>query len=178
MADGDSITAGSGASTPYTDHMTLTLPWNIINWGVPGETCLTMIQNAPNNIDSKFRAGDKNVVVLQCGENDAAGGATAAQIYARMQTYCNARHAAGFKCLVWTEISRVGFDTEKNAINSLLASDHSFTDGLIDFTGTPLGVDGGYSNLTYFQSDQIHPNQFSINTIEAPTVAAVVNALP
>jgi hypothetical protein len=178
MADGDSITAGAGATTPYTEMMTLTLPWNIINFGVPGETCTTMINNAPTNIDIRFKVGFKNVVVLECGENDAAHGDTAAQIYARMQTYCNARHAVGWKCVIWTMLSRVGFDTEKNAINTLLANDHSFTDGLIDFTGTPLGIDGGYSNLTYFQSDQIHPTQFAINTIEAPQVAAVVNVLP
>lgn len=180
VADGNSITAGQGVATPYTGLMALNLLWNISNLGVPGETLTTMIANAPANVYPKLISKQKNIVVLEGGENDLVGGQTPTQVYNSMVTYCTNLKAAvtGAKCLVWTVLSRVGLDTQKNSVNALILADTTHFDGVVNFTGTPLGVDGGYANTTYFQSDQIHPTQFAVTTIEAPSVSAVVNMLP
>jgi len=79
-----------------------------------------------------------------------------------------AAHATGFKVIVATMASRVGFDTPKNALNVLILANTAAADYVVDFTGTPLGCDGCYANPTYFTGDQIHPNLFSRQTIEAP----------
>lgn len=81
-------------------------------------------------------------------------------------------------------ISRVGQDANKNALNAFILANTGGTqgaagkwDGLVDFTGTPIGQDGAYANTMYFTGDEIHTNVFSRQTIEAPAFQAAVLAI-
>jgi lysophospholipase L1-like esterase len=181
VADGDSLTAGAGGETPYTDFLPIYLRrsvpgWTITNLGIGGQTMTSMVANAAANVDPLFVAGEPNVVIVWGGSNDIAGGATATTVYNQYVTYCTARRAKGFKCIVATMIDRPSFATQKNALNALLLGDATHFDGVVNYTGTPLGCDGCSTNTTYFL-DTIHPTQFSIATIEGPTAAAQTNTL-
>jgi len=180
VADGDSITFGQGATTPYTGLLSLNGgPWSIINDGISGELLATMVANAPTKIDPLYanREG-ANIVVIWGGTNDFDQSATAADVYYDYVTYCLARHAAGWKVIVATKLSAQGQEADKDALNPLiLANSSGCFDAIADFTGTPLGVDGGYANTTWFQSDGVHPTQAGITTYEAPIISAAINSL-
>src|SRR5262249_38912334 len=109
---------------------------------------------------------------------DIAGtGATPAQTYANLSAYIAAAHATGFKVITATMLSRVGLDSQKNAYNTLILANSAGADFVVNFTGTPLGCDGCYANTTYFTGDQIHPQFFSRQTIEAPAFQSAVNTI-
>jgi lysophospholipase L1-like esterase len=177
VADGDSITVGAGTPTPYSKQLTLTHSYLIFNTAVTGETLTTMYANAPTVVDPLFGTR-RSVVVIWGGTNDLGDGTTAAVVYSTMQNYCAARQAKGWRCVIATMLSRVSLDARKNDLNNLIEANHSWADGLADFTGTALGCDGCYANSTYFQADGIHPVESAISSIEAPTISAAVNALP
>lgn len=137
-----------------------------------------MIANQTANVFPKFKVGQSNLAVLECGENDIIQGATPTQVYNSMVTYCtNVRAQLGAKCIVWTVLSWNGHDSDKNATNALILADTTHFDGVVNYTGTPLGCDGCFNDSTYFQADKQHPTGFAIQTIEGPQVSAVVNAL-
>lgn len=149
-----------------------------MNKGIAGKKLSDMLADAPALIDPLLQPGNESIVIVWGGINDIANGATPAAVYANMNSYCTARHAAGWnKCIIVTMLSSIGRDTQKNTLNNLMLTDHSFADGLVDFTATPLGIDNGYSDSTYFLPDGVHPNQNGVNTIEAPVIRAVINPL-
>jgi GDSL-like Lipase/Acylhydrolase family len=175
---GDSITAGFGESTPYTTQLTLpnNSGWFYNNRGIPGQTLSTILSNTT----SYYPVGQNySVAVLWAGTNDISGGATAATVFANMQTMYSNLKSQGYTYVVTcTMLSRSGQDTGKNALNALiLASPSTVGDAIASFVGTPLGVDGGSSNLTWFQADGIHPTQAGINTYEVPVIQAALNTL-
>jgi hypothetical protein len=178
VADGDSITSGDLAPTPYTSYLALNGAWNIINWGIPGETLATMLANAPANIDRLYVTGQKNVVVIWGGTNDFFFGTSVSTVYADMTSYVAARHAVGWKVIVPTMLSRAGEETQKNSYNALILANSAGADGIADFTGTPLGCDGCSTNATWFNSDKLHPTEAGVTTYEAPIIGAAINALP
>lgn len=188
VLDGDSITRGDIAgTTPYSSLFSLNGSWTVTNKGVDSETLATMVANAAANIDPLIVGGVTNVVVIWGGTNDfALGGATVATVYANLQTYCNARKAAGWnKVLVITTVSRFGNnpgtghtnDFDIAAYNTLIRANWpTFADGLIDVAANAnLGGLGAYANTTYFLADQVHPNYFSDNTIITPLANTGVN---
>jgi lysophospholipase L1-like esterase len=182
VADGDSITIGfqnSGPFTPYTSYLNLNnSPWFILNNGVSGETLAAMLSSAPTAVDPFYGpSGTGNCVVIWGGTNDITEGATPADTYANLVAYVAARHAVGWKVIVPTMLSRVGEDAEKNEYNALILANTAGADAIVDFTQTPLGIDGGYSNPTYFDTGGIHPTLFSVTTIEAPYIQAAINSL-
>lgn len=172
---------GFGATTPYTSLLTLSGNWAIFNDGVGGQTLAFMLSHFNTSVAPYYnRTSPKSVIVLEAITNDFAANPslTATQAYSLFTQYIAAAHQVGFKVVVWTMLSRVNLDTQKNAINTLILGNAAGADGLVDMTGTNLGCDGCYSNATFFQADGIHPTQNSITTIEAPKVSTAVNALP
>ncbi len=179
VSDGDSITAGFGGVKPYPGSITFSSPWRVINVATFNQTLANDLANAPTAVDVWFRTGGKNLSVIWAGTNDISdSGTSPADTYALLVSYCNARKAKGFKCVVATMLSRVNNDAGKNAYNALiLANWPTFADGVVDFSGTPLGVDGGYANTTYFLNGGIHPNQFATDTIIDPAFQSVISGL-
>lgn len=185
VADGDSLTFGAGVPVAYPPQLTpkvksvvLGMIWGITNSGVNGQFLSTMVANAAANIDPLYDPNVRNnVVIIWGGINDLASSVTPATCYTNLQTYCAARHAVGWKVLVVTLPSNKFVDNTRGQLNTLLRSNHSFADGLVDFIGSPLDTVGGWSNTTWFQSDGIHPNEAGIQTYELPTFNPAINLI-
>lgn len=135
-----------------------------------------MLANAPANIDPLFsRTSARNYVILWACTNDLASGVTPATCYGNEQSYCSARHAVGWKCIVVTIPSDKNIEARREQLNAMLRADHSWADGLVDFAPTPLDCDGCWSNTEWFQSDGVHITEAGIQTYEVPLFNAAVN---
>jgi hypothetical protein len=172
--DGDSRTSTkSWVQSIYPTVLTKYGFSGIQEWGVSGQTVGNMITNGAANIDSKLISGGSNILVVWGGVNDSLeGGMTASTIYTRLQTYCQARRAAGWnKIIVCSEIdaqdasrNAVGWHgTMYPALNALLRANYSFADRLAD-----LGADARLqdaTNTTYFNADKVHPAEGGCDVI-------------
>ena len=124
-----------------------------------------------------FAPGQKNVVYMWCGTNNIAGGQTAAQTYTALSSYIASAHAAGFTVITATMISRdnpAGLDVARAQYNALILANTAGADAIVDFTNTPLGCNGCASNLIYYNSDKIHPNNTGEYNVEVPLFQAVL----
>lgn len=167
---------------PYTSFLTLNggaQNWSINNKGIPGETLTTMLANAPTNIDPWFNPNVlRNVVIIWAGTNDIANAQQPANVYANLVSYVAARHAKGWKVVVVTMLSRIGWDQKKDAYNALILANTAGADAVVDFGVTPLGIDNGYANPQWFFQDGIHVITVGVSTYEAPMISTGVNSIP
>jgi len=135
-----------------------------------------MLANAATNIDPLFNASDsKNVVIIWGCTNDLASSVTPATCYGNIQSYCQARHTVGWKCIAVTLPSNQFIDGTRTQLNNMLRANHSFADALVDWAGTPLDCIGCWSNTTWFQSDGVHPTEAAIQTYELGLFNQAVN---
>ena len=177
VIDGDSIAFGYNVQTPWDQSLTLNGgPWSVSNLGVPSRTLATCMTNAATSVDPLYIPGIHNVLFIWAGVNDFAGGASAATVYANIQTYVAARKAVGWEVVVSPLCSNVTQDAKVQTYNGLLAGSSAFADATVVLPTTLIGT-GAYSNATYFQADEIHPNQTSNTNIEAPDISTAVNSL-
>lgn len=177
--DGDSITEGYNVSTVWTSSLSLNAgPWCITNQGVPSEFLSGMRTNASLQIDPLIVAGAHNVIVVWGGTNDINAGTSVATVESTLSGYCADRTAAGWnKVIIVPMISRPTWDASKDTYNAWMVSNfNTFCDALVTLSSN-LVADGAYSNLTYFQADQIHPTQLSDTTLIAPAVSTAINSL-
>lgn len=175
--DGDSRTAAktwpATAAAGIIDHCQLT------NFGNAGDSVAAMIANAVSTVDAAIY-GSKPICVVWGGVNDVD--TNAAGIYARLQTYCLARRAAGWSVVVCTEIDAQ--DAARNAVdwhgtvypalNTLLRNDHSFADGFADLGAAAELQDA--TNGTYFNADLVHlvaGGEAVVASVVAPVLAAL-----
>jgi len=186
VTDGDSITAGGlldGTTiTPWPSLVTLNGSWTIHNVAASGQTLATCLANAPTTVDPFYDAlAPENVVTIWAGTNDIANNSTNVNaVYANLVSYVAARHAIGWKVIVMTMLTKGNpstSDIARDAYNALILANTAGADLVVSFNSTPLGIDGGASNSTYFLSDNLHPNQFSVNTIETPALNTAINNL-
>lgn len=170
-----------GTPTSYPaqlpQYLTNGQTWNITNKGVAGETMATMLANYSTNIAPLFDASaTKNILVLEACTNDLDAGRTPAQCYADMTSYVTLAHATGFKILIWTMLSNVNIETQRQALNTFIIGNTAGADGIINYNSTVLGAVNGYTSTTWFQSDKVHPTFNGVSSIEAPVAAIVINA--
>lgn len=138
----------------------------------------TMLANVQTNIVPLInRSPNVNnfVTVLGC-TNDLASSVTVATCYGNIQSYCAAIHAAGAYCITVTLPSNQFIDTPRTQLNTMLRANHSFSDGLVDFAGTPLDPIGAWSNSQWFLNDGVHWTESAIQTYVAPAVSVVINS--
>lgn len=164
--EGDSRTKGT--TSPYPTQMMarseiVAKNYGWSNIGVSGQTVADMSADAATQVDAQRRAVlGRNIVAVWGGVNDAAAGADAATIYARLKSYWAGRRLAGYRVIACTEIDAQ--DASRNAVswhstlypalNTLIKSDPSLYDALAD-----LGADARLqdaTNLTYFNADKVH----------------------
>lgn len=137
-----------------------------------------MTTNAAANVDTK-KFGRNPISFIWGGVNDGVDGQT---MYDRLQTYCLARRAAGWKTIVCTEIDAQGANQISNgyhathylALNILLRADHSFADGFADLGADPRLQDA--TDVTYYLSDLVHLTDAGyavVASIVAPVIAAL-----
>lgn len=175
--DGDSRTAKMWPDDVYNNYGKQA---GIRNVAISGEAVRTMITAAPTNVDPFYKS--RGIVSIWGGVNDAVDPADAATIYSRLQTYCLARRALGWKTIVCSEIDAQ--DAARNAVNwhtviwpalnALLNTDHSFADGYAN-----LGADSRLQNAldtTYFLADKVHLTTAGyavVTSIVSPQVIAL-----
>lgn len=115
-------------------------------------------------------------MAIWSGIDDLASSVTPATVYSNLQAYCAARHAVGWKVIVFTLPSNKFVDNTRDQFNTLLRANHAFADGFVDFASTPFNPDGSWANTGIYQSDGVHLLQNTINVYEVPTISPVVNA--
>jgi hypothetical protein len=127
-----------------------------------GITLTTMAANAAATFDIKIIGGKTNFAILEGGNADAVGGATAAQIATRMQALCTPRHGAG-----WTKVILVGLLPSSGnaavnaATNALFKAGYVGwgVDAYVDVLADPVfGSANVYANALYYNPDQLTLN--------------------
>ena len=198
ICDGDSQTFGYQSATSSGSPIQNSYPYQmarmfgdtakITNIGVSGETVATMTTNASGSVDPYCDAAgfpNRNIVCLMGGTNDiSVSGDTGTQAYNAVVAYCQARHAAGWRVICNTILSRG--DSQWNSTkegyrqtcNSLIRANWpSFADGLADLDANPLiGGVGAYSNTLYYDTDMLHFTNLGYDTI-ARVFADAINRL-
>ncbi len=163
--DGDSRLASNVVPAGVmADSAVIARRFGYFNAATSGDTVAQMIIDAPTQVDPLYRATlPSNIVCAWSGINDASAGASAATIWSRLQTYCNARRAAGHKVVLCTEI-----DCQSAALNAadwhttlwaavnalIVAGWPTCADKLADL-GANVNLQDA-TNTTYFNADKIH----------------------
>ena len=187
-AIGDSITAGLGAPAGWPALLSLANQpaYTVTNWGIAGINLQALNGSEPNRVAERCQTNSgATVTIVFAGTNDflLGSGSTATGVMGSLMGEVQTLKQAGCKVFVGTMISRGGndvrgtsFDTDKDAYDGLILSSAKAggADGVIDFAANPkLGADGANTNMTYFQSDNIHPTQAGQTLL----AAAASNAL-
>jgi lysophospholipase L1-like esterase len=176
--DGDSITVGSFA-TPYPDFLSAFAGgWKSYNVAGTGRTTAQILSAFSTSVTPLATSG-LNIVTVLGGTDDCIQGDSASTAWSNLASIAAAAHSAGFKAIVMTLPSLNGYNTCRDALNTLIYANWSGTfDALADIAGNAnLGADGAYSNATYFNADGIHPTTLSEQTIMAPLEQTQINAL-
>ena len=169
LFDGDSLTAGSGATDPYPSQLMRGLPAEIKwrNLGKGGRCIEEMLGTAPARVDALYdpRLG-RNVVVIWGGSNDLALLLHSAKVvYQNTVDYCLGRRSVGFTVLVLTILPRSdrfseNFEPRRQALNRMLRTGWpGFADGLVDVAADPqIGSAGAERDHRYYVPGFVHLN--------------------
>lgn len=137
--EGDSITYGMYATTPYPDLADTVLNFDqMANVATIGDRVDEMLDQAATQVDPLYNASyDRNIAVFMGGRNDLSAIRAAADIYADIVSWCQGRQAAGFRIVILTILPRVSESDESNTsrlwINAQIRANWStFADGLCD----------------------------------------------
>lgn len=170
VADGNSLVVGDYGGPVRTVHN------GILDAGLTQYDYIIMARNgwatpdltskAANDIDLLYEAslGSKNILVFWEGTNDLNNGKTAAQAYANIKAYCQARKAAGWVVIVCTILPRTNslnanHEASRLEVNESIrtnAVSEGWADQVVDIGADPLiGLTGSASNIFYY-SDGLH----------------------
>lgn len=174
--DGDSLCEGQAATAslgyPQLIDDNIGATYRGISQGLGGRY-LSEIQAAAATTASLYDGGfTKNIAVLEGGINDIKTSATAATCLGYTQTWLTAMKGAGFKTIVFgiPKASPTGWtgamETERQAYNTGLSGLTSLDTIVLPDSISALSDP---TNLTYYQSDQLHWND--------PTFTQVAGAL-
>ncbi len=167
FAVGDSITAGLGLTQaqawPELLSLTSQPAYNVVDAGIPSISARSLAGAEPNRVAPMCTTSQgPSVALLFAGTNDVgAYSMSPALTVSSIASFTSKMKKAGCLVFVGTMISRGPSDLQKDALDSLLLSSAEAlgVDGVIDFAANPLlGADNAFTNGSYFQSDQIHPN--------------------
>ena len=133
---GDSLTAAAWSTYPAWQNASMR-PSKYTNVAAYGKTIEQVLSQQAPLIDATYDAGYyKNIAVILGGTNNRTGQSTmsAADIYANIETLCNARKAAGFKVVLCTIPAISGGDAKIDAVNVLIRAGSCY-DALADLAG-------------------------------------------
>ncbi len=168
LFDGDSISAGIGASTEHgLDRQVVAAMGdnvrsrNVAVSGRPVYECLRLYdQRVAPAFDVSARL---NVIVFHAGDNDISQGRSADQTYTAFTAYVAAAHRQGWKIVVSTELKRGDFaplvESTLEDYNKLVRRNQANADAVVD-----LDTDSRLRDLSFrvdpslFSRDKIHPN--------------------
>ena len=186
--DGDSLTAGSGATDPYPSQFARMwgAPLSWFNFGVGGQTMREMLADADRQVDPLWNPDiGRCVVVAWGGTNDLALWKHSPQVaYADVRDYCRGRLEKGFTVVVLTTLPRSDtqappvFEANRQDLNLLIRINwREFADALVDVAADPnLGEAGAELNPEYFCPDRVHLNNNGLGLV-ARHVYEVVSAM-
>lgn len=186
--DGDSISAGVGASPAQTldkqfarELGQLARVTNVAVGGRPAAECARLF---PNLVAPLFQNQARfNVIVFHAGDNDINQGKSATEAYRAFTRYVAASHAQGWKILVSTELQRVDFPpgkkAELDAYNKLLLANSAGADAVVDFNAEPAFADlARREDPALFTKDRIHPSDSGYTILARMLVAGTKPLLP
>ena len=185
--DGGSIVAGHRADPGYDfPSLTLSLVPRVCESHVSytgGARIADMLAEAPTEVDAHYRStADLDLCVVQTGGGDFRAGASAADVYGALRTYCSERRAAGFRVVVLTVLPAsdpVTFEATRLAYDAMLRSAwQGFADGLADIAADHrIGDTGDNLDRQFYQPDALHLTNAG-NEVMASVAAPVLDALP
>jgi len=164
---GDSIWAGHGASGIWTSHLALNKTYTVNNWAVGGMNAWDLGRLAESRWYSQVApSAARNVVIFDGGTNDLVNGWSAADTWSSISLEAKKALAIGAVPVVSTLISRTGQDAAEAPLNALIRAGWKQAGfaALLDMAETPPFAAGGFSNLTYYQADGVHPNGGTVCT--------------
>ena len=185
LFDGDSLTAGSGATDPYPSQVMRGLPGTIKwrNLGKGGRRVEDMLKTADARVDPLFdpRVG-RNVVVIWGGSNDLAlMDHEPSVVYQNIRSYCMGREHRGFAVLVLTLLPRSdrfgkGFEVRREAVNRMLRAHWpEFANGLVDVAADPhIGPAGAERDHHYYVPGHVHLNNQGLAVVAGHVVAGLL----
>ena len=142
-----------------------------------------MLEDGPTEVDARFEPeADLNVCLVLAGGGDFRAGATAAFMYESVRSYCEQRHAAGFRVIVLTVLPchrTDTFEVTRLAFNAMLRDGWSeFADGLVDLGADPrIGDTGDEYDAQFYLADQLHLTEAG-NAVMASVAAPVLAGQP
>ena len=171
VVEGDSFSETSigvpyGQKWPYLAMRGLGSVVQHRNYALSGRRLDQMLTLGPTTSFLLAKAGaSKNVFLFWGGPNDA--GEPAAQIWQEMHDLAVAARGAGFSKVVTLNMlpkalgagggPDTGYNAKRDAVNALLAADHSFVDAMVDVAADPvMGLVASTANVTYYY-DGWHP---------------------
>jgi lysophospholipase L1-like esterase len=181
--DGDSISAGAGASAGHGLDTRVAAALgadvqlhNVAVGGRPVSDCLRLY---PSLVAPLFDpATAHNVIVFHAGDNDINQGRDAAQTYAAFTAYVAAAHQQGWKIVVSTELRSPYFHQPKEAeleqYNDSLRRNQAGADAVVDFDADPRMTNLSYrTDPDLFSRDAIHPSDGGYDVLAAMLAPAV-----
>jgi lysophospholipase L1-like esterase len=188
--DGDSISAGAGATRDHTPDRLVARAlghvrvYNVAVGGRPVGECLRLF---PELVARLFvPGGEPNVIVFHAGDNDINLGNDAARTYAVFTSYVSLAHAQGWKVVVSTELRHPYFSAAKEAqleaYNDRLRENKAHADAVVDLDTEPKFTDMAYrGDPAVFSKDRLHPSDGGyavLAELVAPAVKRVAGREP
>jgi lysophospholipase L1-like esterase len=187
ICDGNSMTYGTGGTSPYPAQLATLLPSCLVtNVAVESADTPGLTSTAPTRITPLYSPRrTKNIAVIWEGTNDIylddTDGTTA---YNRLVTYCQARRASGFKVIICTLLPRsnIGtpedFETQRQTCNGLITANWAtFADALADFAADGRIGDAGDELDTTYYPDKVHMTNAGYAIIAGMVKTAVESLL-
>jgi lysophospholipase L1-like esterase len=188
--DGNSLTAGNGASGPSFYYPTqcvalLAGSWDYTNLGVPGQTTTQRAADAQVQIKNKYGSHrSRNVAVLWELTNDLTNTQNAATVISDFSSWCSDVRSAGYKVVAVTCLPRsngglyANFETDRQTVNTSIRANYtSYADALADVAAdNRIGDFGDSDDTTYYDADKTHLNDTGY-AIVASIVATAIQTL-
>jgi lysophospholipase L1-like esterase len=179
LAVGDSLTNGEGVN-PSSQFLTPGDTFDVVNDGLGNSDTDDLLElfDAREAMLVRHNAG-RNVLRLWAGTNDVSTrGRSAQQALDGIRAYCRKAKAAGFQTIVSDMISRAGNDPNMIALDTLMTTQDTGCDLVLDLASNPLlGAVGASANTTYYQSDGTHLQQVGQQSVVAPAETRAINLL-
>jgi lysophospholipase L1-like esterase len=189
LADGDSITAGYGLTTPVTQNWVAQFAaanptYSTVNFGIVSTTAAQILsQFASSEAHQSSGLAYRNIYWLWAGTNDIIGGATDTDVETTVIAIAAAAHAAGFRVGLSNIVARSSFSTGQEAYRQAFntwtrANWTTYFDAFSDVGGDAnigcLTTPANCYNSSYFQADHIHLSASGAALAAALNGAAIV----